>query len=352
MKAPVDAARLLRESNPVADDAFADAAGDSLGRATFERIIDRSPEPEPVTGRALRWRGRRLALHSMAAAMAALAAGVALAAVGVPGAHDTGADAAAYVVKRVDGALSAAEPGKVAQVKVTTRRLMPNGTTVTTTGEEWSYGDQWRSVVDSSAGRPVYDEGSSTASLYTVVSYPKRTWARQHEAGFPAAPAPLPTPASGPQGCEPVIAALPVQFLPGPAGIHLSASSPAAVARALRAAISCGTLSVAGRERVDGIDAIKLTSSPDEPSMTIWVSPGTYLPLRVVVRSTGGHGVFLGDQLILQQTAEITWLPPTTQNLAKLTVPIPAGFRQVPLAQAVWSILQQTPAGLSKSVTH
>ena len=45
MKAPVDAARLLRESNPVPDDAFAGAAGDSLGRATFERITGRSPEP-------------------------------------------------------------------------------------------------------------------------------------------------------------------------------------------------------------------------------------------------------------------------------------------------------------------
>ncbi len=56
MKA-TDAARLLRESNPVADDAFAGAAGDSLGRATFEHITGRSPKPAPVTGRSLR-RGR------------------------------------------------------------------------------------------------------------------------------------------------------------------------------------------------------------------------------------------------------------------------------------------------------
>lgn len=54
MKAPVDAARLLRESNPVAVDAFADAAGDRLGRATFERIAGRSPRPATATGHALR----------------------------------------------------------------------------------------------------------------------------------------------------------------------------------------------------------------------------------------------------------------------------------------------------------
>ena len=69
MKAPVDAARLLRESNPVADDAFAGAAGDLVGRATFERITGRSPEPAPVTGRSPR---RRLLLR-----LAAVATGVA-----------------------------------------------------------------------------------------------------------------------------------------------------------------------------------------------------------------------------------------------------------------------------------
>jgi photosystem II stability/assembly factor-like uncharacterized protein len=58
MKAPADAARLLRESNPVPDDAFAGAAGDSLGRATLERITTSSPRPAPVTGRSLQARRR------------------------------------------------------------------------------------------------------------------------------------------------------------------------------------------------------------------------------------------------------------------------------------------------------
>jgi hypothetical protein len=233
------------------------------------------------------------------------------------------------VVKRVDSALSAATPA-IAQMTVTTRgAAIPGGTT---TAEEWSYSDQWRSVTNSPAGHPVYDEGSSTASLYTLVSYQARTWARQPGSGRPAAPV------SGPRSCEPVVAAHPSLFHPGLPGIDFSASSqPATVARALRAAISCGTLAVAGRQRVDGIEAIELTSRPASLiSETIWVSPGTYLPVCVVARSAPGTPV-------LWQTADITWLPPTAQNLARLTVPIPARFRQVPFAEAVGRTLLQIP---------
>ena len=99
---------------------------------------------------------------------------------------------------------------------------------------------------------------------------------------------------------------------------------------------SAGTFAP-GRQHVDGVEAIELTGRPGSPiSETIWVNPSTYLPVRVVVNSPFGP----------RQTADITWLPPTAQNLAYLTVPIPAGFRPVPLPQAVWPILPQIPAGL------
>jgi hypothetical protein len=100
------------------------------------------------------------------------------------------------------------------------------------------------------------------------------------------------------------------------------------VASALRAAISCGTLTEAGRQRIDGTNAIELVSRPGNLiSETIWVSPGTYLPERVVVR-------LALIKAVLQRTADITWLRPTAQNLDKLTVPVPAGFREVPLNEA------------------
>jgi hypothetical protein len=273
---------------------------------------------------------RRLALRAVAGVAAVLAAGaVALATIGAPGARHDGTGGppitAAYVVKHVDSALSTAEPGKIAQMTVTTTGSagLLGGSAA---ADEWSYGDQWRSVTYSSAGHPVYAEGLTTSSVYTLVNYPARTWARQPGLGRPAAPVPLVT---GSPSCEPVVAALPWLFQPRPPGPGFSASSlPSTVASALRAAISCGTLDLAGRQRVDGTEAIELTSRPGSLiSETIWVSPGTYLPVRVVVSLASGQPVF-------QRTADITWLRPTAENLAKLDVSIPTGFRQVSLAEA------------------
>ena len=113
------------------------------------------------------------------------------------------------------------------------------------------------------------------------------------------------------------------------------------VATALRTAVSCGTLTVAGRQLVDGTEAIELKSRPGSLiAETIWVSPDTYLPVRVVTRSAPGAPA-------LQQTANFTWLPPTAQNLAKLAVPVPAGFRRVALNEVVTPILHRVH-GVSK----
>jgi hypothetical protein len=282
---------------------------------------------------------RRPALLSAAAVAAVLTAGaVAVAAIGRPGAGQGStkrpAVNTAYVVKRVDSALDAADPAAIAQMTVTTSSATTSGgTTATTNAEEWSDGDRWRTVTYSAAGHLLYDEGFSTASVYTVVSYRAGTWGHWRGLGRPAKLAP------GPRGCESVVTALPLLFAPGvPSGSPSARSLPTTVARDLRAAISCGTLAAAGRQRVDGIEATELTSSPDSLiSETIWVSPGTYLPVRVVIHP-------IPVQPGLRQTADITWLPPTTQNLAKLTVPIPAGFRQVPFAQAITPLMQHTSA--------
>jgi hypothetical protein len=342
MKRPADAARLLRESNPVAADAFAAAAGDSLGRATFERIIDLSAEPAQATGRSPR-RRRPFWLAAVAAAVAAIA----VAAVVVPGAMLNGADGpvayAANVVKGVNSALSEADSGTFAQMTVTTSVApIAGGKTTTTTAEEWSYGDRWRSVTNSAAGHPVYGEGFGPSSGYTLVSYKRRTWARLSAGvGRPAGPP------SGAHGCGRVSAAGPVLFQPTLPGTGLAPKSLLTVARTLRAAVSCGALDVAARQRVDGVEAIKLTSGPNRPaSETIWVSPGTYLPMRLVIRSRPGRALVLKSDVVLQQTADFTWLPPATPNLARLTVPIPAGFRHVSYGQAAWPILQQMPQGL------
>jgi hypothetical protein len=294
-----------------------------------------TPGPARTAARASTVPSRqRLALRSAAAVAAALiAAAVALAATGLPGTHRGGPERpavnTAYVVKRVDRALDAAEPGAIAQMTITTTT---SGHAVTATAEEWSYADQWRAVTYTPAGHLLFDEGLSTASVYTVVSYQTRTWARQTQTGHPAALAP------GARGCGPVIAGLPLLFTPGLTATGLAAGTlPATVAKALRAAVSCGTLTEAGHQQVDGIQAIKLTSRRGSliPE-TIWVSPGTYLPVRVTSHpAPGTPGAW--------QTATITWLPPTTHNLASLTIPIPAHFRHIPLTQAITPSLQHTP---------
>ena len=285
-----------------------------------------------LTGRVARQRRRRLNLPLVAGGAAVLtAAGVALAVVAVvavpgPGDSRTGGQAVdtAYVVKRLDSALGAAEPGAIAQLTVTSTgsAAIPGGTTA----EEWSYGAQWRSVTSLPSGHPLFDQGFRAASGYTFVNYEARTWARRAGPGRRAEPVPL---VSGSRSCAAAVSALSWLFQPQLPGLGLPASSqPSTVASALRAAISCGALTEVGRQRIDGTNAVELASRPGSPiSETIWVSPGTYLPERIVVRLTLINAV-------LQRTADITWLKPTARNLDKLTVPIPAGFRQVPLTEA------------------
>jgi hypothetical protein len=320
---------------------------EELLREGMERFTADLRAPAGLLNRAeQRRRRRRLAVRSAGGAAAALTAGAAaLAVVMVPGGVGLGTSAgaavdAAYVVKHVGNALNAAEPGDIAQMTITTTGAgFLGGKAATTTAEEWSYGNQWRAITYSSPGHPVYDEGANASSVYTLVSYLTKTWARESGVGQPT---PLPSGFTATKhGCTPAFTDLPLLFRFGLPGIGTTASSlPSTVATALRTAVSCGSLEAAGHQQVDGVNAIELKSRADSfMSETIWVNPSTYLPVRVVVQpSPGGPG--------LQQTADISWLPATAQNLAKLTVPIPAGFRQVTFAQAGTPILQKLPARL------
>jgi hypothetical protein len=313
---------------------------EDLLREGMQRFTADLRAPAGLTYRVARRRRRRLVLRSMTGGVAVLAAGAAaLAVVVVPRVNGTDRPAvdAAYVVKNVSNALSAAEPGTIAQMTVTTSGpTVPGGTSATTTAQEWSNGNEWRSVTYSSPGHPAYDEGFSTTSGYTLVSYPTKTWAREAGLGSPVAQKAGSPPVTG--GCLQAAGAFKVLFHLGLPGTSSSASSlPTTVAMTLRTAVSCGSLAVGGRQAVDGTEAIELTSRPGSPiSETIWVNPGTYLPVRVIVRS---------GTPALQQTADFTWLPPTAQNLARLAVPIPAGFRQVPLPEAIMPNLKLIPGG-------
>jgi hypothetical protein len=83
----------------------------------------------------------------------------------------------------------------------------------------------------------------------------------------------------------------------------------------IRHDLSCGEFRMAGRQRVGGVQVVKLTGSN---GTTAWVDPSTYLPVRVII---GG---------LKPTQIDFRWLAPTEANLAQLSVRVPAGFRQVP----------------------
>ena len=86
---------------------------------------------------------------------------------------------------------------------------------------------------------------------------------------------------------------------------------------------------MAGHQRVDGIDAIKVTGSANSGialwassagGITLWLDPHTYLPVQLAgsEASTGSKPAAV--------VIRFYWLPPTQANLAQLTGTIPPGF--------------------------
>jgi len=88
---------------------------------------------------------------------------------------------------------------------------------------------------------------------------------------------------------------------------------------------------VAGHQRVDGIDAIKVTGGADsgivlwassDGGITLWLDPHTYLPVQLAgTEATAGPK----PAAVL---IHFRWLPPTQANLAQLTGTIPPGFHR------------------------
>jgi hypothetical protein len=86
----------------------------------------------------------------------------------------------------------------------------------------------------------------------------------------------------------------------------------------LRKAVDQGVFKVAGRERIHGVDAIKITFTAALMTIAFWVDARTYIPLQAVTADTGQHP--------FTETARYRVLPATSANLGLLTVPVPAGF--------------------------
>jgi hypothetical protein len=250
-------------------------------------------------GRAIRAGRRRRLAAGVTAAMSAGAAAIAAAVFLLPGPAAPATQDTAYVVSHATQALDAVPAGTIVQVRQDATSL---GVT-----KIWAGDGKLRIERFTRAGKLSSDFGSSTtrtAFTQVTVNYSDKTWAR----------------ASGPPVASPTTPSFTCASVSAEFGIYVNPSREAAW---LRTAVSCGTLKADGTATVDGVSAIKLVMASVKvkgASLTLYVSPKTYLPVRLMSISAGHSHVMQADY---------QWLPPTTANLAKLDLPaVPRGFTQ------------------------
>lgn len=238
---------------------------------------------------------RRMTLAVAGAGVAVAAAtGIAVAAAGTsPGVVKT--QTAAYVVQRVSSALAATDTITYTSTLVSGPH-MPHLHLISW----WAYGTRARQLIEND-GKPVTDVLNSIShgeDIAVNVIYPLRAWSVSTSPATGAPPAP--------DLCQTIV--LPV------------ADSAADWKNLIESGLRCGAFAVDGRERVDGVDAIRLIGRHFLPaSTTLWVDPRSYLPVELVTYLDKAD----------EERTEFRWLPPTRANLALLSPPIPAGFREL-----------------------
>ncbi|HEY3906837.1 MAG TPA: hypothetical protein VGM14_23230 [Streptosporangiaceae bacterium] len=114
---------------------------------------------------------------------------------------------------------------------------------------------------------------------------------------------------------------------------------PRTLAKEIKHDIACGQVNVAGRQHIDGVDAIKLAFAgghlkvpwyDKEPAIThqvMWIDAHSYLPLRYLSTLTFAHAK-TGSPRSASTQCDFKWLPATKSALAKLRLTIPRGFHQ------------------------
>jgi hypothetical protein len=219
----------------------------------------------------------------------------------------------AYVISRVERALSAPD---MANMVAYTRTVYPAGVTLRPVpggvngsagpgagspragGYEllWAYHHATKLSAFTATGQHVFNERISVGKgslATTVMTYTSHTWWTAHS----ARPA--------------VTGSASASCLPG-GEIRLN-GNPNAWPDFIHSQLACGAYTVAGRQELGGVDALKITAASGQ--ITLWVNPATYLPMRLE----------RGD---LTQV-NFQWLAPTRANLAMLNMPVPASFHQV-----------------------
>ena len=264
---------------------------------------------------------RRFAAHGVIGAATAVGTAATVVAMSAGAQQVLPAQTTAYVVSRTEDALAGNATRSIQDVHMswssnTSVNLQPVGSAGFTFGglhdaTDWYYGNTSRTALYGANGKLAYGLGvvgrTSRTTTLARVSYPGRTWQQ-----FTVA-----TSAHGKassEGCAPA--------WPG-----LSSFTPSAGwswARQVRHLLGCGLYAVAGHRIVDGVDAIELAPTARDKlagvvRATIWVNRSTYLPVRILIVTSGPRTWLRYD---------FRWLPASRANLAKIRLQIPAGFRR------------------------
>jgi hypothetical protein len=95
--------------------------------------------------------------------------------------------------------------------------------------------------------------------------------------------------------------------------------------------LACGGFKMAGYADIDGAKTVKITgsrvigtgSTETTNTLTLFVSPSTYLPVRITLSlaSPGLHTSWI--------SFDFQWLSPTAANRARASVTVPCGYQQV-----------------------
>jgi hypothetical protein len=216
------------------------------------------------------------------------------------------AETAAYVLRRTEKALAGPAAKTIEYDRETSHREKPAPRTAFPPGGVaiWYYGELTRLESYAANGKAINAQvlriGPRTFTE-TTVNFGPKTWWR----------------ITGP------VKRIHVKLPARKCGSPFNMTSPPAI----RQALSCGLYVLAGRQHVDGIDAIKLAPGPLITHQhvlpgynVIWVSPATYLPVRIRAYHAEGSRSWIQE--------DFRWLPATKVNLAAFHLSV-AGFRKV-----------------------
>ena len=321
---------------------------EEMMREGFDRLTADAKAPAGMVGRALRHnRRRRIASLSAAAAgtaVAAAAAVITVTAVVPQGGPAPRVQTIGYVTGRAQQALAAVAQAKAIEEVRATAGNGTFGFTVLNMALSQQQNPQGSAVLPGVLGSVkaqrmtswfyrglVLQQGFTaarnlvfTSSIGMVTSPAGKRVPAAYGAAYPARTRWL-SPLIGPNGKLPRLTC--AHAYPGAATPHLRAT--------ILKALSCGLFALAGHQRIDGVDAIKLIMKPS-PGLgfreTLWLDPSTYLPVRTSVAAFwGSHGQ------VSRLIEDYQWLPPTAANLAALQAAIrratiPARFRMLPQA--------------------